>query len=668
MSELKARVAARAAPRRRAPGEDAVVERAELDPRRSLQEMMLALQRYWARARLRDRAAVPFRGRRGHVQPGDVPALARPEPWRVAYVEPSRRPRTGATARIRTASSSSTSTRCCSSRAPPDIVDQYFDSLVAIGIDPREHDLRLVEDDWESPTLGAAGLGWQVWMDGTEISQFTYFQQCGRHRASTIVSAELTYGLDRIGMMLQGTTRVQDLIWAAGGAAAGVVGRPVAPEREGVLALQLRGGRRRHRTSRCSRSGSGTRCACSTLGLVMPGYDCVIKCSHLFNVLDARGAISVSERVGLHRARAQAGAPSAALRVSSARELGYPLITDEAERATLAREDGGDERAVPRDLLFEIGVEELPTPYIAPALAQLEREAAAGLPSAAGFERADARSARRAGSRCPCAAWHARQTDRRRGGCRACRQGRVSTPTASRPRRCSASARARARMRRRCARVTTPKGEYVAVTVHHVGVRRSRCCRRCSRRWRRGSSSRSRCAGSTTTRASRARCAGSWRCSATRSCRCRRSGSPPGAPVAGASLPAPRRGAIATAGATCAALEVAAVIADPGERRTRLARADRTARGRREGARASTIPSCSTINTDLVEWPTAFVGAFDRALPRPAARGHRHGAARAPALLRGRVRRRPPAARASSRRGTATSAGSTWCAAATRTC
>jgi glycyl-tRNA synthetase alpha chain len=196
-----------------------------------------------------------------------------------------------------------------------------------MGLDPLKHDLRLVEDDWESPTLGAAGLGWQVWCDGTEISQFTYFQQCGGLELP-VISAELTYGLDRIGMMLQGTDRVQDLHWAPGVTWGDLWVRnewewstynfeqaPVPElfemfkvwEAEAARLLELK--------------------------LVNPGYDAVIKCSHVFNLLDARGAISVSERVG-YIARVRKLARRAAQAYADLRgELGYPLIKDEAERA-----------------------------------------------------------------------------------------------------------------------------------------------------------------------------------------------------------------------------------------------------------------------------------------------------------------------------------------------
>src|SRR5262249_52784295 len=186
---------------------------------------------------------------------------------------------------------------------------------------------RLVEDDWESPTLGAAGLGWQVLMDGTEISQFTYFQQCGGIEVP-VVSAELTYGLDRIGMMLQSKERVQDLAWAPG-------------VTWGDLWLQNEREWSKYNFEEANvpalftmfQSWESEALRLLELGLVMPGYDAVIKCSHVFNLLDARGAISVSERVG-YIGRVRKLARRAAQAYTDLRgELGYPLIKDEAERA-----------------------------------------------------------------------------------------------------------------------------------------------------------------------------------------------------------------------------------------------------------------------------------------------------------------------------------------------
>jgi glycyl-tRNA synthetase alpha chain len=305
---------------------------AGIDPRRSLQEMMAALQSYWIERGCIVQQPYPSEVGAGTFNPATFLRSLGPEPWRVAYVEPSRRPKDGRYGENPHRFQQFYQYQVLLKPAPHDVVDQYFDSLVAIGIEPRDHDLRLVEDDWESPTLGAAGLGWQVWMDGTEISQFTYFQQCGGIELD-VVSAELTYGLDRIGMMQQGRKRVQDLVWGAGGS-----GQPAVTW--GDLWLQNEKEYSRYNFEEADveahfemfRHWEKDANRLLDLGLVNPGYDAVIKCSHLFNVLDARGAISVSERVGyIARVRRLARKASVAY-VKQRRELGYPLIQDAAER------------------------------------------------------------------------------------------------------------------------------------------------------------------------------------------------------------------------------------------------------------------------------------------------------------------------------------------------
>jgi glycyl-tRNA synthetase alpha chain len=262
-----------------------------------------------------------------------------PEPWRVAYVEPSRRPKDGRYGENPQRFQQFYQYQVLLKPAPPDVVEQYFDSLVSIGIDPAGHDLRLLEDDWESPTLGAAGLGWQVLMDGTEVSQFTYFQQCGGIELP-VISAELTYGLDRIGMMLQGTRSVQELVWSPEKKAPD--GRVIADAVTwGDLWLQNEKEYSRYNFEEAAVAShfemfklwEADANRLLDLGLVHPGFDCVIKCSHLFNVLDARGAISVSERVGYIARVRKLARKAAHAWVKQREELGYPLIKDPAERA-----------------------------------------------------------------------------------------------------------------------------------------------------------------------------------------------------------------------------------------------------------------------------------------------------------------------------------------------
>jgi glycyl-tRNA synthetase alpha chain len=310
-----------------------------LEPRRSLQEMILALEQYWAERGCVLQHPYPSEVGAGTFNPATFLRSLGPEPWRVGYVEPSRRPKDGRYGENPNRFQQFYQYQVLLKPAPSDVLDQYFDSLRAIGIDPLEHDLRLLEDDWESPTLGAAGLGWQVWLDGTEISQFTYFQQCGGMEVD-VVSAELTYGLDRIGMMLQGKDRVQDLIWAPESKDEKGHVRS-APVTWAELWLQNEKEWSKYNFEEADVAVHFSMFAqwekeairLLELGLVNPGYDCVIKCSHLFNVLDARGAISVSERVGyIGRVRKLARRAATAF-VKQREALGYPLLKDEAERA-----------------------------------------------------------------------------------------------------------------------------------------------------------------------------------------------------------------------------------------------------------------------------------------------------------------------------------------------
>jgi glycyl-tRNA synthetase alpha chain len=289
--------------------------------------MMLALETFWAERGCVVQQPYPSEVGAGTFNPATFLRAIGPEPWRVAYIEPSRRPKDGRYGENPNRFQQFFQYQVLLKPSPIDVVEQYFDSLRTLGIDPAEHDLRLVEDDWESPTLGAAGVGWQVWMDGQEISQFTYFQQCGGIELP-VVSAELTYGLDRIGMMLQGTDRVQDLMWGGG-------------VTWGALWVQNEKEWSRYNFEEAPvdalfemfRVWEGEAVRLLDLKLVGPGYDAVIKCSHLFNLLDARGAISVSERVGtigrVRRLARKAAEAFDALRF----ELGFPLIRDAAEQA-----------------------------------------------------------------------------------------------------------------------------------------------------------------------------------------------------------------------------------------------------------------------------------------------------------------------------------------------
>ena len=228
--------------------------------------------------------------------------------WRAAYVQPSRRPKDGRYGENPNRLQHYYQFQVILKPNPPDFQDLYLASLEAIGIDRRIHDIRFVEDDWESPTLGAWGLGWECWCDGMEVSQFTYFQQVAGFECAP-VSGEITYGLERLAMYVQGVDSIFDLNFnGREGEEKITYARHLPPGRAGVFALQFRGGGYRSAVSpfqgcrgRMPRAARGWRAARPAANdkrhlMALPAYDQCIKASHVFNLLDARGVISVTER------------------------------------------------------------------------------------------------------------------------------------------------------------------------------------------------------------------------------------------------------------------------------------------------------------------------------------------------------------------------------------
>jgi glycyl-tRNA synthetase alpha chain len=248
-----------------------------------------------------------------------------PEPWRAAYVEPSRRPTDGRYGENPNRLQHYYQYQVILKPSPLEVQEIYLDSLRSLGIDPLAHDIRFVEDDWESPTLGAWGLGWEVWLDGMEVTQFTYFQQCGGIDLKPI-PVELTYGLERITMYLQGVDSVYDLEWAEGVRYGQVYHRAeVEWSRYNFEEAEVK------TLFRHFEDFERESLRLKGLGLVLPAYDHCLKCSHTFNLLDARGAISVTERVQyIARVRKLArGCAEAYLRQRA--EMGFPLIADPVE-------------------------------------------------------------------------------------------------------------------------------------------------------------------------------------------------------------------------------------------------------------------------------------------------------------------------------------------------
>ncbi len=247
-----------------------------------------------------------------------------PEPWDVAYVQPSRRPTDGRYGENPNRLQHYYQYQVILKPSPMDVQQQYLDSLKALGVDPLEHDIRFVEDDWESPTLGASGLGWEVWLDGMEITQFTYFQLCGSIELHPI-SVELTYGLERIAMYLQGVDNVYDLKWNDK-ITYGQVGHQQEVEQStynfekaDVAMLLDMFNKYENESGRLIEEG-----------LVLPAYEFCLKCSHTFNLLDARGAISVTERTGyIGRIRNLARA-CARTYLKQREDMGFPLLKKSA--------------------------------------------------------------------------------------------------------------------------------------------------------------------------------------------------------------------------------------------------------------------------------------------------------------------------------------------------
>ena len=242
-----------------------------------------------------------------------------PEPWHAAYVQPSRRPKDGRYGENPNRLQHYYQYQVVLKPSPADIQDLYIESLVALDIDPRAHDIRFVEDDWESPTLGAWGLGWEVWLDGMEVTQFTYFQEVGS-LACRPVLGEITYGLERLALYLQGKSSIFDLVWTPGVTYGDVYHQNEVEQSRYNFELSDAELLFRHFGDFETEARRLIEAQC-----VLPGYEMVMKCSHAFNLLDARGAISVTERAAyIGRVRALARKVAQAYYESRER-LGFPM-------------------------------------------------------------------------------------------------------------------------------------------------------------------------------------------------------------------------------------------------------------------------------------------------------------------------------------------------------
>lgn len=285
----------------------------------NLQEIIFRLERFWS-----DRGCViqqPYdiEVGAGTMNPATSLRVIGPEPWKVAYVEPSRRPADGRYGENPNRLQHYYQYQVILKPAPDDVQELYLDSLAALGIDSTEHDIRFVEDDWESPTVGAWGLGWEVWLDGMEITQFTYFQQVGGVDMA-LVPAELTYGVERIAMFVQKVDNVYDLQWNDT-LTYGDVHHKGEVENS-TYNFEVSNPDMLFKLFDMYEAESRS---VAEKGLVLPAWDYALKCSHTFNLLDARNAISVTQRTG-YIGRIRALASMCCEKYGAQRkDMGYPM-------------------------------------------------------------------------------------------------------------------------------------------------------------------------------------------------------------------------------------------------------------------------------------------------------------------------------------------------------
>ncbi|MFC1890573.1 glycine--tRNA ligase subunit alpha [Thermodesulfobacteriota bacterium] len=286
----------------------------------TFQEIGLALGRFWASRGCIIQQPTDIEVGAGTFNPATFLRVLGPEPWRASYFEPSRRPTDGRYGENPYRMQFYYQYQVIIKPSPLDIQEIYIESLKSLGVDPLEHDIRFVEDDWESPTLGAWGLGWEVWLDGMEVTQFTYFQQAGGIDLKP-VPVEITYGMERIALFLQGKESVWDLEWTEGITYRDVHHRAEVEnstynfdEADVEMLFSLFSMYEKE----CNRLVGKS--------LVAPAYDYCLKCSHTFNLLDARGAISVNERAGFIGKVRNMARQCAEAYLEQRREMGFPLI------------------------------------------------------------------------------------------------------------------------------------------------------------------------------------------------------------------------------------------------------------------------------------------------------------------------------------------------------
>ncbi len=363
----------------------------------TLQEIILALEKFWADHGCVIQQPCDIEVGAGTFNPATFLRCLGPEPWRVAYVEPVRRPTDGRYAENPFRVGAYYQYQVILKPAPENVLPLYLESLYHLGISPRKNDIRFVEDDWESPTLGASGLGWEVWWNGAEVTQFTYFQQMGSIDLDPIC-AEITYGLERIALYLQDVDDFFDIRWNEHVNYGDV-------HRQSEIEYSIYNFERADVDMLFELFSTYERetHACLDAGLVLPATDHVLKCSHTFNMLDARGVISVTERVSYIERVRRLAQRIARTYVKQREEMEHPLLgkwTEDGYRSSvngyqLKRDSWNSRNTQPSqaltdnrqlktdsqhtDLLFEIGTEEIPASYVPPVLEQLSKLATESL-------------------------------------------------------------------------------------------------------------------------------------------------------------------------------------------------------------------------------------------------------------------------------------------------
>ncbi len=344
----------------------------------TFQEMIARLERFWAGQGCLIWQPYSEKVGAGTANPATTLRVLGPEPWRVGYVEPSYRPDDGRFAENPNRMQMHTQYQVILKPDPGNPQELYLESLRALGIDLDRHDIRFVEDNWESPALGAWGLGWEVWLDGLEITQFTYFQQAGGLDLDP-VAVELTYGLERIAMFLQGVREVWDLQWDEHHTYGDILKRQEIEHCE--YAFHVADVARLQQLYELYEAEAK---AAIARGLVIPAYDYILRCSHTFNLLDTRGAIGVTERANFFRRMRDLTHTVAEAYVEQRRQLEFPFLKGAGEvvvpTVPAPASLPPDQEAA--DLVLEIGVEEMPPHDVREALAQWQSAIPASLAAA----------------------------------------------------------------------------------------------------------------------------------------------------------------------------------------------------------------------------------------------------------------------------------------------